>query len=164
MTPQQAQDYIRKYQQVLAEDDRRGVRRDPTSLPTTKDNLMRAIKLEIAQLYFIGSASEELLEPLIRSAMFLDSFTHEPLDTVHFVDAMQRRRSELEGFHHQLLELKRDDAFFWQRVYALVGVNAETKSETIFETVKRKLGLGGTGSTGGGSTTVRRSEGRLVLD
>jgi hypothetical protein len=81
MTPQQAQDTIRRYQSVLAEDDRRGSRRDPSLLPTTKANVMKAIKMEIAQLHYIGSATDELLQPLIRSAMFLDSFTHEPLDT-----------------------------------------------------------------------------------
>jgi hypothetical protein len=125
---------------------------------------MVAVKLEIAQLYYIGSATEELVQPLIHAAMFLDSFTHEPLDTGGFVQAMQRRRLELEEFHQQLLTLGRETAFFWQKIYALVGVNVETKHETIFDSVKRKLGFAAKGPSTSDTTTARISDGRFELD
>jgi hypothetical protein len=164
MTPQQAQETIRRYQEVLAAEDRRGSRQDPSLLPTTKINVMKAIKMEIAQLYYIGSATEELLQPLIRSAMFLDSFTREPLDTVGFVEAMQRRRVELEEFHNELLSIQRDGPFFWQRTYALLGHTDETKSETIFDTFKRKLGINSKERSIAQTTTMRQPAGRIDLD
>jgi hypothetical protein len=164
MTPQQAQETIRRYQEVLAGDDRRGSRRDPSLLPTTKLNVMKAIKMEIAQLHYIGSATEELLQPLIRSAMVLDSFTHEPLDTVGFVDAMQRRRAELEEFHNQLLNIQRDGPYYWQRTYALIGHSDETKDETLFDTFKRKLGINSRNRSTAHTTAVRQPVGRIDLD
>jgi hypothetical protein len=164
MTPQQAQATIRQYQQLLAADDSRGARRDPALLPTTKANVMRAIKMEIAQLYYIGSATDEQVQPLIRSAMFLDSFTREPVDTVAFVEAMQRRRAELEEFQHQLMGIGREAAYYWQRVYAMIGVGAGAKSETLFDTFKRKMGLSARETSTTKTTTTRQMSGRIELD
>jgi hypothetical protein len=164
MTPQQAQEYIREYQVVLADESSRGKRRNPALLPTTKDNLLKAIKMEIAQLFFINSATEDRVQPLIRSAMFLDSFTQEALDTVTFVEDMQRRRDEIQQFHNELLNVKRDDGFFWQRVYALVGIDTSTKSQTFFDTIKTKFGLSSRRPVG--ETTMRSQQpaGRIAID
>jgi hypothetical protein len=164
MTSQQAQETVKRYREVLAADDRRGSRRDPSLLPAPKAVVMTAVKLEIAQLYNIGSASEELVQPLIQSAMFLDSFTHESLDIGCFVQSMQRRRLELEEFHQQLLTIGRDGPFFWQKVYALVGVHVDTKHETLFNTVKRKLGFSPKQASTSNTTTARMTDGRFDLD
>lgn len=125
---------------------------------------MKAIKIEIAQLHYIGSATDELLQPLIQSAMFLDSFTHDSLDTAEFVSAMQQRRAELEEFHHALLNIPRDAAYYWQRTYALMGLKDETRNETFFDTVKRKLGMNPKETATGRTTTRRTPAGRIELD
>jgi hypothetical protein len=156
MTSQEAQEYIRKYLEVLADENKLGGRRNPALLPTTKENILTAIKLEIAQLYFINSATEELVQPLVRAAMFIDSFTHEALDTAAFVEAMQRRRREIQEFHSELMRIPRDSAFYWQRIYALIGVSLETKSNTFFDSIKLKLGLGSRNTTNAGQTTIFR--------
>jgi hypothetical protein len=35
---------------------------------------------------------------------------------------MQQRRAELEEFHHELLSIPRDAPYYWQRIYALIGL------------------------------------------
>ena len=142
MTLQQAEAYIREYQQLLSEDPRRGSRRNPNLLPTSKDNLLRAIKLQMAQLYYINAHTEEMLKPLIDAAIFVDSFSHLPLDTANFINAMQQRRGEVNDFYLDLVKINRSDRFFWQRVYALCGVSFETRRSTFMENLKLKLGMG----------------------
>src|SRR5512135_2285437 len=117
MTLQQAEAYIREYQQLLSEDPRRGSRRNPNLLPTSKENLLRAIKLQIAQLYYINAHTEDMLRPLIDAAIFVDSFSYLPLDTATFINAMQQRRTEFNEFYLDLVKINRNDRFFWQRVY-----------------------------------------------
>jgi len=142
MTLQQAEAYIREYRQLLSEDPRRGSRRNPNLLPTSKDNLLRAIKLQMAQLYYINAHTEEMLKPLIDAAIFVDSFSLLPLDTANFINAMQQRRAELNDFYLDLVKINRSDRFFWQRVYALCGVSFETRRSTFIENLKLKLGIG----------------------
>jgi len=144
MTLQQAEAYTREYQQLLTEDSRRGCRRNPNLLPTSKENLLRAIKLQMAQLYYINAHTEERLKPLIDAAIVVDSFTHLPLDTANFIRAMQERRVELNDFYLDLVKINRNDQFFWQRVYALCGVSFETRRSTFIENLKLKLGIGAT--------------------
>ncbi len=156
MTSQEATDYVRKYRELLADNSKRGGRRNPALLPTSKENILTAIKLEIAQLYFMNSASEDHVQPLVRSAMFIDSFTHEALDTAGFVEDMQRRRAEFLNFHSELVKIKRDDAFFWQRIYALIGVSLETKSFTFFQNLRFQLGIGVDAKPNSGQTTIFR--------
>jgi hypothetical protein len=165
MTSQEARDYIRKYLEVLDDQQKLGGRRNPALLPTSKENIITAIKLEIAQLYFINSASEEILQPLIRAAMFIDSFTHDALDTAAFVEAMQRRRQEIQDFHSQLMQITRSDRFYWQRIYALIGVSLETKSHTFFDNLKCKLGIGFKDTANSGQNTIfRQFDEPYVLD
>ncbi|MCL4180474.1 MAG: hypothetical protein KJ072_22355 [Verrucomicrobia bacterium] len=165
MTSQEAQDYIRRYLEVLGEGDKRGGRRNPSQLPASKENILTAIKLEIAQLYFINSATEELVCPLVHAAMFIDSFTHEALDTQAFVRNMRERQHEIQGFHKELMNIERTDSFYWQRVYALIGVGLETKSQTFFDQLKSRLGLGAKPASNAGQTTIfRHFEDRIVLD
>ena len=140
----------------MADDDKRGGRRNPALLPTTKENILAAIKLEIAQYYYINAATEQLVQPLIRAAMFVDSFTDQSLDTAAFVEDMQRRRKEMQGFYSELVKIKRDDTFYWQRIYALVGVSLETKSHTFFQNLKLQLGIGITRGSNSGQTTIFR--------
>jgi hypothetical protein len=165
MTSQEAQDYIRRYLEVLADDDKRGRRRNPALLPSSKENILTAIKLEIAQLYFINSATDELVRPLVRAAMFIDSFTHEALDTAAFVQDMQKRQHEIQEFHKELMRIDREDSFYWQRIYALIGVSQETKSQTFFDTLKSRLGIGPKSPPNSGQTTIFRPfEERFSLD
>jgi hypothetical protein len=157
MTSQEAQDHVRKYLDVLSDNSKLGGRRNPALLPASKDEILTAIKLEIAQLYFINSATEEALQPLIRAAMFIDSFTHEAMDASSFVQDMQRRRQEMQDFHGELMLIQRGDQFYWQRIYALIGVSLETKSNTFFDNLKCKLGIGFRDSRNSGQTTVFRT-------
>jgi hypothetical protein len=163
MTLQQAEAYIREYQQLLTEDPRRGSRRNPNLLPTSKDNLLRAIKLQVAQLYYINAHSDEMLKPLIDAAIFVDSFSHLPLDTANFIHAMQQRRAELNDFYLDLVKINRNDQFFWQRVYALCGVSFETRRSTFIESLKLKLGIGVT-ETPAAPLTSRTPMRRIAID
>jgi hypothetical protein len=142
MTLQQAEAYLREYQQLLAEDPRRGSRRNPNLLPTSKDNLLRAIKLLMAQLYYINADTEEMLKPLIDAALFVDSFSEVPFDTMTFIGAMQQRRAELQEFQLDLRKVDRTTRFFWQRVYALTGVTFETRRTTFIDNLKLRFGVG----------------------
>jgi hypothetical protein len=151
--------------EVVADDDKRGGRRNPALLPTSKENILTAIKLEIAQLYFINSATEDLVRPLVRAAMFIDSFTQEALDTATFVQDMQKRQHEIQEFHKELMRIDREDNFYWQRIYALIGVSHETKSQTFFDNLKSRLGIGPKSKPNSGQTTIFRPfEERFSLD
>jgi hypothetical protein len=164
MTLQQAETYIREYQQVLAEDPRRGNRRNPNLLPTSKDNLLRAIKIQIAQLYYINAHTDEILKPLIDAAMFVDSFSHLPLDTMGFIEAMQQRRGELNDFMLDLLKIDRTGRFFWQRVYSLIGVTFETRRTTFIDTLKLRFGIGMKTVPPSAEPAMREPMGRISLD
>jgi hypothetical protein len=83
-----------------------------------------------------------MLKPLTYAAVFVDSFSHMPLDTVSFIHAMQQRRTELNDFYLDLVKIDRSDRFFWQRVYALCGVSFETRRSTFIENIKLRLGIG----------------------
>jgi len=100
-------------------------RRFPTRLPPESRSPPRlegasppAIKLQMAQLYYINAHTEEILKPLIDAAIVVDSFTHLPLDTAGFIRAMQERRAEFNDFYLDLVKINRSDEFFWQRIYA----------------------------------------------
>jgi hypothetical protein len=164
MTLQQAETYIREYQQILSEDDRRGSRRNPNLLPTSKDNLVRAIKLQIAQLYYINAHTDELLKPLIDAALFVDSFSDMPLDTMGFIDCLQQRRTEIQEYQLDLLKIDRNSKFFWQRVYALTGVTFETRRTTLIENLKFRLGLGVKYVDAPRASAVRAPDERISLD
>jgi hypothetical protein len=161
MTLQQAETYIREYLQLLSQDPRRGNRRNPNLLPTSKDNLLRAIKLQMAQLYYINAHTDEMLKPLTEAATFVDSFTQMPLDTADFIHSMQQRRTELNEFYLDLVKINRSDRFFWQRVYGLCGVSLETRRSTFMESLKLRLGIGATETP---EATSRASVGRIALD
>ena len=163
MTLQQAEAYTRKYQQLLTEDSRRGCRRNPDLLPASKEHLLRAIKLQMAQLYYINAHTEEILKPLIDAAIVVDSFTHLPLDTAGFIRAMQERRTEFNDFYLDLVKINRSDEFFWQRIYALCGVSFETRRSTFIESVKFKLGIGLT-ETPEAAPTRRPPMQRVTID
>src|SRR6185295_12102835 len=99
MTIQQAEQLIRDYQRVLPQGAEKGSRRNPSLLPAPKEQLMTAIKLEIAQLFFINSLTDDLWGPLVQGAMFLDSFNDIPLAASSFIESMQRRRKEVDAFY-----------------------------------------------------------------
>lgn len=141
MTLEQAESFLQQYQELLAEPGKRGARRSPSLLPTTKDNLLRAIRLLIARLYYQSADDENALRPLIQAAMFLDSFNDQALDSLEFVEAMNTRRRQILEFYQELLNVQRTDPFFWQRVYALTGISCETKRTTFFESIRQRLGL-----------------------
>jgi hypothetical protein len=141
MTLKQAREFVRAYQDVLSEDATLGGRRNPSLLPTSKEDLQKAIRLELAWLYYIGQSTDETLYSLTRAAMALDSFTRSALDAADFIETMKRRREEMDAFYLELLNVGTGDRFYWQRVYALVGLSCETKSSTLFQSIKAKLGI-----------------------
>ncbi len=140
MKLEEAQTIFSDYEEVLNQEGALGGRRSPSLLPTSKVEILHAIQLLVAQLYYQGLDDEQDLAPLIRGAMFLDSFTHDAVDGMSFVESMEARRSEIVAFHRGLLRIPRNDRYFWQRVYALAGMSVETKSSTFFETLKERLG------------------------
>lgn len=166
MTIQQAEQFIHHYQQVLSDDSKRGSRRDPSLLPAPKEEIMKAIKLELAQLFSLNShTNEDLVKPLTNAAMFLDSFSDLPMEPAYFIESMHRRRREIDSFYVELLALDRADAFFWQRVYGMIGISSETKRTSFFAGMKQRLGMSSrAGSTEAEEFQSRRPVGRLTID
>src|SRR5207247_322095 len=101
-----------------------------------KEWVMKAIKLEIAHLFLLNSHSnEEITRPLINAAMFLDSFSELPFEPSEFIESMHRRRREMDSYYVELLKLDRGDAFYWQRVYAMIGIDVGTNQ--LFESKRQ---------------------------
>jgi hypothetical protein len=139
MTLDHAEALFRAYSKLLDDPEKRGARRSPSLLPAPKRTLMRAIRMLMARLYTQGLDSGDELRAIIQAAMFLDSFNDDALDSLKFLAAMQIRRTELLDYHQQLTAIPRDDPFFWQRVYALLGIATETKRATLFDHIKSRL-------------------------
>ena len=166
MTTYQAEQFIRDYQRVLADDTKRGSRRDPALLPAPKDQILKAIKLELAQLFFLNShTNEDLVKPLTNAAMFIDSFNELPMEPSDFIESMHRRRREIDSFYVELLRLDRADPFYWQRVFTILGISCETRKTTFLEGMKQRLGMGArSGFPDGEDLNGRRPMGRLTID
>ena len=157
MTIHQAEQFIRAYQEILADETKRGSRREPSLLPAPKEWVMKAIKLEFAHLFLLNShTNESITKPLINAAMFLDSFSELPFEPSEFIESMHRRRREMDSYYVELLKLDRGDAFYWQRVYAMIGIDVGTKKTTFFQEVKLRFGLGS-------RSEVEESSGRLPV-
>lgn len=140
MTIEQAERLSREYQRILADQEKRGSRRSPTLLPADKTTILQAMKLELAQLFYIhADANEDVMRPIVNAAMFIDSFDDLPMDASQFIQSMQCRRNEMETFLLQLGRIDRSTGFYWQRVYALVGIKTETKNTSFFENLKQKF-------------------------
>src|SRR5947207_8391491 len=143
MTIQQAEQFVRAYLQLLSDDSKRGSRRDPSLLPGSKERVMKAIKLEMAHLFLLNShTNEDQTKPLTNGAMFIDSFSELPLEPSEFIESMHRRRREIDSFYVELLKLDRTDAFYWQRVYTMLGIVIETKRTSFFQDLRERVGLG----------------------
>ena len=166
MTIQQAEQFIRAYRQLLSDDSTRGSRRDPALLPVSKEQVMKAIKLELAHLYILNShTNEDLTRPLINAALFLDSFSDLPIQTSEFIESMHRRRREIDSYYVELIKLDRSDPFFWQRVYTLLGIGLETRKTSFLEGVKQRFGIGArTSESEPAHFLGARRVGRLTLD
>ena len=163
MTIHQAEQFIRAYQEILADESKRGSRRDPSLLPAPKEWVMKAIKLEIAQLFLLNShTNEAITRPLINAAMFLDSFSELPFEPSEFIESMHRRRREIDTYYVELLKLDRRDSFYWQRVYAMIGIDIGTKKTTFFQEIKLRFGLGS--QVEAEEFNSRQPIGRLAID
>ena len=127
---------------------------------------MKAIELEIAQLFYVNShTNDDLIKPLINAAMFLDSFSELPLETAEFIESMHRRRREIDSFYVELLKLDRADPFFWQRIYTMLDIGVETKKTSFFTELRQRFGLGSRSAFAGGEEfNGRRPVGRLTID
>src|SRR5262245_27191470 len=138
MTIDQAERVSKAYQDLLADEEKRGGRRNPDQLPAPKEQVIVALKLEIAQIFFIqAEANESLLKPLINAAMFIDSFNDLPVDAGTFLQSMQERQREMDNFMLELSKIERSHPFYWQRVYSLLGIATETKTTSFFEGLKQ---------------------------
>ena len=166
MTIQQAEQFIRAYLLVLSDDTKRGSRRDPSLLPAPKDRMMKAIKLEMAQLFLLNShTNEDQTKPLINGAMFIDSFSELPLEPSEFIESMHRRRREIDSFYVELIKLDRADPFYWQRIYTMLNITVETKKTSFFAELRQRFGLGSKSEPSGDEEfNGRRTVGRLTLD
>jgi hypothetical protein len=142
MTIQQAEQLIRDYQRVLPQGADKGSRRNPALLPAEKEQLIKAIKLEIAQLYYINSTGDEHLTPLIHAAMLIDSFNDIPFPPAEFIESMHRRRKEIESFHLEVMKLDRTDPFYWQRVFTMLGISSDTRKTSFLAGIREKLRFG----------------------
>ena len=164
MTIDQAERVISAYQQVLADDEKRGGRRNPSLLPVPKEAVITALKIEIAHLFYIqAETNESLCKPLISAAMFIDSFSDIPMDAGSFIQSMQQRQREMEDFVLELSKIERNHPFYWQRVYSLLGIASETKTTSFFEGLKMKLRFGQKSATAD-EYAFRRPVGRLQID
>ena len=166
MTIHQAEQFIRDYQKVLADVTKRGSRRDPSLLPAPKEQIIKSIKLQIAQLFYLNShTNEDFLRPLINAAVFIDSFSELPLETSDFIESMHRRRREMDSFYLELIKLDRTDSFYWQRIFTMLGISSETRKTSFLEGMKQRLGIGSrAGFPGTDDLTGRRPVGRLTID
>jgi len=166
MTTRQAEQWIQDYQKVLANNNKRGSRRDPTLLPAPKEQIVKAIKLQLAQLFLVNShTNEDLTRPLINAAMFLDSFSELPIEAAEFIEAMHRRRHEIDSFCVNLLTLDRRDPFYWQRIYTMLGISSETRKTSFLEGMKHRFGIGSpAGLPQAEDSAGPRPVGRLTLD
>lgn len=166
MTLQQAENLIREFQQLIADESTRGARRNPFLLPAPKTTIMSAIKLLIAQLYCIGADDKLRLDPLTRAAMALDSFNDMPLGATEFIVAMQDRKREIEEFREALLSIRRNHPFFWQQVYPLAGIDTQTKRNTFFENLRDRFSQHFKGETRptAPSTSYDYAAGRYDID
>jgi hypothetical protein len=140
MMLEEAESLFQAYQSLLQDAEKRGARRSPSLLPAGKEEVIRAIRMLVARLYYQSQDTEDSLRPLLQAAMFVDSFSDEPIGSLEFVQAMQNRRRQFGEFYQELLGVAREDAFFWQRVYALAGISCDTKRSTFFEHLKQRLG------------------------
>ena len=126
---------------------------------------MTAIKMEIAQLFFINSLTDELYRPLVQAAMFLDSFNDIPPAASAFIESMQRRRQEIDSFYLELMKLDRTDPFCWQRVYTMLGIASDTKKSSFLAGIKEKFRFGQkSSSTEDQPPSGARQVGRLTID
>jgi len=165
MTIYQAEQFIRAYQEILADETKRGSRREPSLLPAPKEWVMKAIKLEIAHLFLLNShANEDITRPLINAAMFLDSFSELPFEPSEFIESMHRRRREIDEYYVELLKLDRRDGFYWQRVYGMIGIDVGTKRTTFFEEVKLRFGIRSRVASEEEELVGRQPVGRLAID
>ena len=166
MTVDQATQLSLEYQQIVESEEKRGGRRSPHQLPAPKEVIITALKLEIAQLFFIhAEANDVLWRPLINAAMFIDSFDDMPMEPGAYIGAMEQRRREMENFVLELLKIERHHPFYWQRVYSLLGIISETKTTSFFESLKQRLRFGHwTGSANSDRPADYRPVGRLNLD
>lgn len=143
MTIDQAERLTKEYRRVLGEGDKRGGRRNPSQLPAPKDRIVTALKLELAQYFYIyGNTNDSIFKPVLDAMAFIDSFDDVPMDAARFIESMQRRRSEMERFLQELTKIERPHPFYWQRIYSILGITSETKTTSFFEGIKQKLKLG----------------------
>ena len=97
--------------------------------------------------------------------MFLDSFSELPFEPSQFIESMHRRRREMDDYYVELLKLDRSDAFYWQRVYAMIGIDIGTKKTTFFQDMKQRFGLGSRSAPSEGEeSSGRQPVGRLAID
>jgi len=164
MTVDQASRLSIEYQQIVESEEKRGGRRSPHQLPAPKEVIITALKLEIAQLFFIHAESNDALwRPLINAAMFIDSFDDMPMEAGVYIEAMQQRRREMDSFVLELLKIERNHPFYWQRIYSLLGIVSETKTTSFFEGLKQRFGLGQWSASDSDQSGNRRPVGRLNL-
>jgi hypothetical protein len=141
MTIEQAGRYVREYLELLADNEKRGGRISPALLPVSKDIMLQAIKLLIAQLHLNRADLPERVDPLVRAAMFIDGFTYMALDSAAYLDSMKRRRQEMQDFLKALRLVPLDAPFYMQQVYTLIGIHYETPRTTFFQNLRSRLTL-----------------------
>jgi len=139
MKLEQAKTILNEYQVLLNRGPGVAAKRTACLPRKSKQEILNAIQLRIAELYLEGLDDERTLAPLIRSAMCLDSFACDAVKAGGGTDSMEARRREIMEFHRGLLHISRHDRSFWPQVYALAGMDVEVKSSNIFEMVKDKL-------------------------
>jgi hypothetical protein len=79
------------------------------------------------------------VDELLRAMAELDTFTTSHFSPEESRQTRQLRQEEFEDFQRDLHGIPRNDSFYWQRVYALIGVTGESKSTTFFEYLQQRL-------------------------
>lgn len=101
---------------------------------------MRAIKIVIAQLHLNYADTAERVDPLVRAAMALDSFSTLPVDSADYIGAMQARRREIYEFQKELRQIPTADPItYLGQVYSLIGIDYEGPRTTFLQGLRARL-------------------------
>ena len=133
-----AENLVSAYRQVLQGTSLHKTRW-PSLLPCSKERLMVAGKIVLARLYQSGDESRDAVDELLRAMTELDTFTTSQLPAEETDRVRRRRQEEFADYCEDLHAIPRNGDFYWQRVYALIGVTGEFKSTTFFEYLQQRL-------------------------
>lgn len=165
MTIYDAEKIVNKYGAALTVKPEVGLFRKLSLLPTSKENVIKAFKLQIAFLIEYKSWNDETKDTLITPLFFLAHF-REDKEVERFIktDKLIREKKislddkiaieynnaereivseslniKLDGFIEQVNNMDTKDALYHQRVYTLIGLEYSPKVEKAYDDICKKI-------------------------